>query len=347
MTALETGRQVLRTEAEVLASLAERLGSDFERAVDLLERCRGKIVLTGMGKSGLICRKIAATFASTGTPAFFLHPAEGAHGDLGIVARGDVVVAASNSGETAELLEILPVLRRLDLKLIAVTGNGKSTLAERAHVVLLLPVEREACPLNLAPMASTTATLALGDALAAALMERRGFSAEDFARFHPAGALGRQLTWKVEDLMRGGERVPRVNLTAPMREALLEITGKGLGFTGVFEGDALAGIITDGDLRRVVQRGGDFLDLPAAAVMTPNPKCIGAASLAVEALRLMERHAITSLFVVGAEDSLPGARDTGPDLVGGRSCPVPGARDTGPSVVGVVHIHDLVRAGLR
>ena len=329
MTTLETGRQVLRTEAETLGSLADGLGPEFERAVDLLAGCRGKVVLTGMGKSGIVCRKIAATFASTGTPAFFLHPAEGAHGDLGILARGDAVLAASNSGETAELLDILPVLRRLDLRLAAITGNRKSTLAQRADVVLHVPVGREACPLNLAPMASTTATLALGDALAAALMERKGFTAEDFARFHPSGALGRQLTWVVDDLMRVGGAVPRVGADTPMREALLEITGKGLGFTGVFDGGGgLVGIVTDGDLRRCLQRAGDFLSLPAREVMTPNPKCVGAGVLAVEALRLMERHAITSLFVVGEE------REGGP-------------RGTGPSVVGVLHIHDLVRAGLR
>jgi len=210
-----------------------------------------------------------------------------------------------------------------------------------------VPVGREACPLNLAPMASTTATLALGDALAAALMERKGFTAEDFARFHPAGSLGRQLTWRVEDLMLVGDSVPRVGTDTLMREALLEITGKGLGFTGVFDATGgLAGIVTDGDLRRCLQRADNFLDLTAREVMTPNPKCVGPEILAVEALRLMERYAITSLFVVGEKEE-GGARGTGLSVVGGRSSSLRGARGTGPSVVGVLHIHDLVRAGLR
>ncbi len=319
---VETARRVLRTEAEAILALAERLGPDFDRAVDLLEGCRGKVVLTGMGKSGIICRKIAATLASTGTPAFFLHPAEGVHGDLGILARGDVVVAVSNSGETEELVEILPVIRRLRLGLVAVTGNPASTLARRSDVVLHVPVDREACPLNLAPMASTTATLALGDALAAALMERKGFSTEDFARFHPAGSLGRKLTLQVEDLMHEGDAVPRVALDAPMGQVLLEMTSKRLGLTGVFDADGLlCGVITDGDLRRGLERREDFLRLPAREVMTVSPKAVPLGTLAVDALRVMERHAITALFVVEAEGSR-------------RVC-------------GVVHIHDLVKAGLR
>lgn len=322
MSALDTARRVLRIEADAIARLAAELGPDFEKAVDVLEACRGKVVLTGIGKSGIICKKIAATMASTGTPAFFLHPAEGAHGDLGILARGDAVVALSNSGETEELIEILPVIRSLALKLIAVTGNPASTLARRADVVLPIRVEKEACPLNLAPMASTTAALALGDALAAALMERRGFTAADFARFHPAGALGRQLTLQVEDLMRGGDAVPRVRSDTPLREAILEITGKALGFTGVFgETGALEGVITDGDLRRLLERGGDFLGVPAGELMTARPKRVSTGTLAIEALRLMERHAITGLFVV--DDSAEGR------------------------VSGVIHIHDLVKAGLR
>jgi arabinose-5-phosphate isomerase len=269
-----------------------------------------------------VCRKIAATFSSTGTPAFFLHPAEGVHGDLGILARGDVVLAVSNSGETEELVEILPIIRRLDLGLIAITGNFRSTLARRGDVVLSLRVEREACPLNLAPMASTTATLALGDALAAAVMERRGFSASDFARFHPAGALGRQLTLQVQDLMLEGEAVPRVGLDRPVSEAILEMTTKRLGLTGVFDADgALRGVVTDGDLRRGLERGGDLLGSLVRDVMTKDPKRVARSTLAVEALQTMESHAITSLFVV--EDAAPSR------------------------VAGVVHIHDLVKAGLR
>lgn len=322
MSALETARRVLHIEAEALEGLARNLGAEFERALDLVLACRGKVVLTGMGKSGIVCRKIAATLSSTGTPAFFLHPAEGVHGDLGILARGDLVIAVSNSGETEELVEILPVIRRLELGLIAVTGNPRSTLARRSHVVLALGVEREACPLNLAPMASTTATLALGDALAAALMERRGFSIEDFARFHPAGALGRQLTLQVDDLLHDGDEIPRVGLATPLRTAILEMTSKRLGLTGVFDAAGrLAGVITDGDLRRGLERRADLLELTAGEVMTPDPKRIARGTLGVEALRMMEAHAITSLFVVAAE----------------------GSRD----VAGVVHIHDLVKAGLR
>ncbi|MEW6486570.1 MAG: KpsF/GutQ family sugar-phosphate isomerase [Thermodesulfobacteriota bacterium] len=322
MSALETARRVLRIEAQALEGLARNLGAEFERALDLVLACQGKVVLTGMGKSGIVCRKIAATLSSTGTPAFFLHPAEGVHGDLGILARGDLVIAVSNSGETEELVEILPVIRRLELGLIAVTGNPRSTLARRSHVVLFLGVEREACPLNLAPMASTTATLALGDALAAALMERRGFSTQDFARFHPAGALGRQLTLQVDDLLHDGDEIPRVAPATPLRTAILEMTSKRLGLTGVFDAEGrLAGVITDGDLRRGLERRADLLELTAGEVMTPDPKRIARGTLAVEALRLMEAHAITSLFVVDGEGSR--------------------------SVAGVVHIHDLVKAGLR
>ncbi len=322
MSALETARRVLAIEAEAIQGLAGRLGAEFEGAVELMLACRGKVVLTGMGKSGIVCRKIAATLSSTGTPAFFLHPAEGVHGDLGILARGDVVVAVSNSGETEELVEILPVIRRLDLGLVAITGNPRSTLARRSDVVLALGVEREACPLNLAPMASTTATLALGDALAAALMERRGFSAQDFARFHPAGVLGRQLTLQVDDLLHDGDAVPRVGLETPLRSAILEMTSKRLGLTGVFDGEGrLAGVITDGDLRRGLEQRADLLELTAAQAMTPDPKRIPRGTLAVDALRTMEAYAITTLFVVAAE----------------------GSRE----VAGVIHIHDLVKAGLR
>ncbi|RMG87504.1 MAG: KpsF/GutQ family sugar-phosphate isomerase [Candidatus Dadabacteria bacterium] len=322
MSALDTARRVLRIEADTLTRLAASLGPEFDRAVDLLESCRGKVVLTGMGKSGIVCRKIAATFASTGTPSFFLHPAEGVHGDLGILARGDVVVAASNSGETEELVEILPVIRRLELGLVAITGNPRSTLARRADVVLHVPVEEEACPLNLAPMASTTATLALGDALAAALMVRKGFTAEDFARFHPAGALGRRLVLQVDDLMHDGDAVPRVGAQAPMPEVLVEMTSKRLGLTGVFDPEGrLLGVVTDGDLRRGLEQIPGFLGKRAREVMTPNPKRVPSGTLAIDALRTMERHAITALFVTEPDD---------PDRVRG-----------------VVHIHDLVKAGLR
>lgn len=322
MSAIESARRVLKKEAEAIGALSESLGPSFERAVEILAACRGKVILTGMGKSGLICRKIAATFSSTGTPAFFLHPAEGAHGDLGVLSHGDVVVAMSNSGETAELLGLLPLIRRMDLRLISITGRVESTLARRADVILPVVVADEACPLNLAPMSSTTASLALGDALAAVLMEKRGVSEEDFALVHPAGSLGRKLTLRVEDLMLDAASVPKTASTGAMREAIMEMTSKKLGFTGVFdEGGVLLGIVTDGDLRRLLQAGGDFLDRPVESVMTRNPKTVDKTTLAVDALRLMEDHSITGLFVVdGAGDGL---------------------------VCGVVHIHHLVRAGLQ
>lgn len=322
MSLLEVGREVLRVEARTLDQLCDRLGPEFDAAIERLAACTGKVVFTGMGKSGIVCRKIAATFSSTGTPAFFLHPAEGVHGDLGILSRGDVVVAVSNSGETEELVEILPVVRRLELVCIAITGNRNSTLARRSEVLLHVPVEREACPLNLAPMASTTATLALGDALAAALMHRKGFTADDFARFHPAGILGRQLTLQVGDLMHEGDAVPRVGVDAPMRETLLTMTSKRLGLAGAFDAAGkLAGVVTDGDLRRALERGGDLLGASTGEVMTRDPKTVPATMLAVEALRLMEEFAITCLFVVDQEGSR-------------QAC-------------GVIHIHDLVKAGLR
>jgi arabinose-5-phosphate isomerase len=319
MSSLETGKRVLTIEARTLTALAESLDESFDRALDILEGCKGKVVLTGMGKSGIICKKIAATLSSTGTPAFFLHPAEGAHGDLGVLSHDDVMVALSNSGESSELVDLLPLISRMGLKLISMTGVASSTLARRAEVLLKVEVEDEACPLNLAPMASTTAALAMGDALAAALMERRGVSAEDFAKVHPAGSLGRRLTLKVEDLMVGTKGVPRVLETEPMREAICVITEKGLGFTGVFD-DAglLKGIITDGDIRRGFQKDYSFLDHSAGELMSPGPKSVPGDTLAVDALRLMEEFNITSLFV------------TGPDSL----------------VFGAIHIHHLVKAGL-
>lgn len=322
MSTIEAARTVLIKEAETILALSRTLGPSFEKAVELLSSCKGKVILTGMGKSGLICRKIAATFSSTGTPAFFLHPAEGAHGDLGVLSQGDVVVAMSNSGETSELLGLLPLIRRMDLRLVSITGKVDSTLARRADVVLHVAVEDEACPLNLAPMASTTACLALGDALAAVLMEKRGVSEEDFALVHPAGSLGRKLTLRIEDLMLEGDAVPKIPSSGLMREAIMEMTSKKLGFTGVFGGDGhLLGIVTDGDLRRLLQAERDFLDLPVKDVMTKNPKTADKAALAVDVLRLMEDHSITGLFVVD-------------EAAGGEVC-------------GVVHIHHLVRAGLQ
>lgn len=322
MGTLETGRRVLLEESQALKRLADNLGDSFEKAVELIAACRGKVILTGMGKSGIICKKIAATLSSTGTPAFFLHPAEGAHGDLGVLSHGDLVVAVSNSGETTELLELLPLIRRMDLKLVSIAGKPESTLARRADVFIHADVKDEACPLNLAPMTSTTAALALGDAIAAALMEKRGVSAEDFALVHPAGALGRKLTLRIEDLMIEGAGIPMVGIDDTMREAIVEISSKKLGFTGVADRSGrLTGVITDGDLRRGIQTGEGFLEKPAGLVMTPSPKVIKRTALAVEALRLMEEHSITGLFIVGAEPGDP--------------------------VCGVVHIHHLVKAGLQ
>ncbi len=312
-------RRVLSIEAKAVAALASRLDDRFDRALELLAACTGKIIVTGMGKSGIICRKIAATFASTGTPALFLHAAEAAHGDAGVFTKGDIVLALSSSGETEEIVRLLPLIKRLELPLIALTGDPESPLADAADVVLDVSVAEEACPLNLAPTASTTAALALGDALAVALLERNGFRAEDFAVLHPAGALGRRLL-KVEDLMHRGAAIPLVRATTAFHETLLEITGKRLGVTGVVgEDGALIGVITDGDLRRAFARLDDVRAAVAADIMTKNPKTIAASALAAEAVAAMERHSITSLFILGADDRRP---------------------------QGVIHLHDLLKAGV-
>ena len=318
---LERARKVLEIEAEAVASLKDRLGPEFVRAVELILQCRGKVVVTGVGKSGIIGKKIASTLASTGTPAFFLHPTEGVHGDLGMLDPRDVVIAISRSGETEELAQILPLIKRQGNKLIAFTGNPSSSLARAADVVIDVSVKQEACPLGLAPTASTTATLAMGDALAVALLEERGFKEEDFARLHPAGALGKRLLLRVRDLMHVGEEFPRVEEVASMKEVLVEMTSKRLGVTGVMDGGGrLVGVITDGDLRRALERYPDLLERRACDVMTRNPKGIEADALAAEALKRMEEHAITSLFVF----ERPGDR-----------CPV-----------GIIHLHDLLRAGV-
>ncbi len=318
---LEEAKRVIRVEGEALLSLADSLDEDFVRSVDLILSSHGRVVVTGMGKSGIICQKIASTLASTGTPAFFLHPAEGIHGDLGMIMKGDVVIAVSNSGETEEVLRILPVIRRIGAKLIAMSGNRESTLAKSADVFLEIAVKEEACPLGLAPTASTTATLAMGDALAVALLVERGFSAEDFALFHPGGALGKKLLLRVEDLMHTGDAVPLVSKDSLMREALFVITSRGLGITGVVdENGSLVGVITDGDLRRALEKGGDILNATAGALMTVNPKRIAAGELAARALQRMEEHSITSLFVFS------------------------GALADKP--VGIIHLHDLLKAGL-
>ncbi|MEW6246084.1 MAG: KpsF/GutQ family sugar-phosphate isomerase [Nitrospirota bacterium] len=316
---IEQGKRVLEIEAEAIRALVDRIDHRFAEAVDLLQRCAGKVVVSGMGKSGLIGQKIAATLASTGTPAFFLHPAEGIHGDLGMLARKDVLVAISNSGETQEVLHLLPFVKRMGIPVVAMTGRPESTLAKNSDVVLDVSVKEEACPMGLAPTASTTATLAMGDALAIALLQKRGFKQEDFALFHPGGTLGRRLLVKVRDLMHAGEALPRVGVQSSGHDAILEMTAKKLGMTTVVDGEGrLLGVITDGDLRRFLQRGGDLGNVTAGDLASRNPKTIAPDDLATAAVHLMERFSITSLVVV----------------------------DTVGQIVGVIHLHDLLKHGI-
>jgi arabinose-5-phosphate isomerase len=302
------GRRVLRTEAAAVAALEHRLGQDFAAACRLLLACSGRIVVTGMGKSGHVGNKIAATLASTGSPSFFLHPAEAIHGDIGMITAGDVVLAISNSGETDELLTILPVIKRLDVPMVALTGSRDSTLSRYATVTLDISVPEEACPLNLAPTASTTATLAMGDALAIAVLEARGFTEEDFARSHPGGILGRRLLLHVEDVMRKGDDLPMVGLATPLSAGLLEMSRKGLGMTTVVDDSRrVLGIFTDGDLRRTLDRQLDVHATKMSDVMNANCKVAQPRMLAAEAVHLMETHRITSLPVVDDERRLVGA----------------------------------------
>ncbi|OND63163.1 arabinose-5-phosphate isomerase [Burkholderia pseudomallei] len=306
--ALALARDVLDIEANAVRALAEQLDGEFVAAVGLLLNCRGRVVVSGIGKSGHIARKIAATLASTGTPAFFVHPAEASHGDLGMVTKDDVFVAISNSGESEELIAILPLIKRLGAKLIAMTGRPASSLATLSDVHLNAGVAKEACPLNLAPTASTTAALALGDALAVAVLDARGFGSDDFARSHPGGALGRRLLTYVRDVMRTGDEVPAVPLDATLSDALFQITAKRMGMTAVIDdANRVAGIFTDGDLRRVLERDGDFRRLPIVDVMTRHPRTIAPDHLAVEAVELMERHRINQMLVVDERGALIGA----------------------------------------
>ncbi|AFQ47104.1 arabinose 5-phosphate isomerase [Burkholderia sp. A9] len=306
--ALALARDVLDIEADAVRALRDQLDGDFVQAVALLLGCRGRVVVSGIGKSGHIARKIAATLASTGTPAFFVHPAEASHGDLGMVTSDDVFIGISYSGESEELVAILPLVKRIGAKLIAITGRAESSLGTLADVNLNAAVSKEACPLNLAPTASTTAALALGDALAVAVLDARGFGSEDFARSHPGGALGRRLLTHVRDVMRSGDDVPRVGLDATLSDALFQITAKRLGMTAVVDANGhVAGIFTDGDLRRVLARDGDFRTLPIVEVMTREPRTIGPEHLAVEAVELMERHRINQMLVVDADGALIGA----------------------------------------
>ena len=305
---LESARRVLEIEAQAVADLRNRIDGSFVRAVEIMLGCTGRVVVSGMGKSGHVARKIASTLASTGTPAFFVHPGEASHGDLGMVTSKDVMIALSNSGESAELLVIVPHIKRQGAHLIAITGNPRSPLAVAADVHLNAAVDQEACSLGLAPTASTTAALALGDALAVTLLEARGFGKEDFARSHPGGSLGRRLLTHVADVMRTGPAIPSVPETASFSEALLEMSRKGMGMTAITGKDGrIVGIFTDGDLRRTLEQPGDLRTLGIRDVMHANPRAIGADQLAAEAAQLMEQHRITQLLVVDAEKRLVGA----------------------------------------
>ena len=307
--ALALARQVLATEAAAITALASRLSTPFVAAVNLMLHCRGRVVVAGIGKSGHIARKLAATFASTGTPAFFVHPADAGHGDLGMITPDDVVVMLSNSGETDELTLLTPHLKRQGAKLLAITGNERSSLAQAADVHLDAAVDAEACPLGLAPTASTTAALALGDALALALLDARGFSVEDFARSHPGGALGRRLLTRVADVMRTGRDLPTVPVSATLAQAIVEMSGKGMGMTAVVEADgSIAGIFTDGDLRRCLDRIDAVARTPITAVMTRTPRTIAASRLAIDCVELMEAPPkVSQLLVVDEANRLAGA----------------------------------------
>ena len=313
------GIAVLKTEAEAITALIDRIDDRFHTACEMILDCRGRIVVTGMGKSGHIGNKIAATLASTGTPAFFMHPGEASHGDLGMITEQDLLIAVSNSGETAEITTLLPLLKRLQVPLISMTGNANSTLAEFAEVNLDIAVEKEACPLGLAPTSSTTASLAMGDALAIAVLEARGFTEEDFARSHPGGSLGRRLLLRVRDIMHSGERIPVVPIDASIKQALLEITNKGLGMTAITDGNNhLAGIYTDGDLRRTLDSNADIQSALIRDHMTVNCVTISADQIASAALTLMDEKKINALIVTDQQGQIQGA----------------------------LNMHDLLRAGI-
>jgi len=305
---LELAREVLEIEAAAITALIARLDQDFQRAVDLILECRGRVTVSGIGKSGHIARKIASTMSSTGTPAYFVHPAEASHGDLGMITRDDVFIALSNSGESAELLAIVPLIKRQGAKLISLTGSPESSLAREADAHLYAGAEKEACPLNLAPTASTTAALALGDALALALMQAKGFSRDEFARSHPGGALGRKLLTHVRDVMRSGSDAPRIPDTAMLSDAILEMSRGRMGITAILDHEErVLGIFTDGDLRRTLQKGVDLHATPIASVMTRGPRTISADKLAAEAVQIMELHKVNQLLVVDREQRLIGA----------------------------------------
>lgn len=315
----ELAKEVLDIEAKSILRLKNNIGEEFDKAIDILYNCKGRVIVTGMGKSGLIGKKIAATMSSTGTPTYFLHPAESTHGDSGVITRNDVIIAISNSGETQELLNLLPLIKRFGCEMIGMTGNLNSTLAKTSEVVLDISVEREACPLGKAPTASTTATLAMGDALAVCLMEKKGFTKEDFLLFHPSGKLGKGLTYKVRDLMISGDKMPLVSETESFKDVINTISEYKLGMAMVLNDDkTLAGVLTDGDIRRTVIKYPDTSNIKVKDVMTVNPKRITSDAYAASALNLMEKYSITALAVVN-EGNVP---------------------------VGVIHVHDLLRAGV-
>ncbi|MBI3583623.1 MAG: KpsF/GutQ family sugar-phosphate isomerase [Nitrospinae bacterium] len=316
---IEQAKRVLMIESKAIEALIDRIGENFVQAVELIYKCSGRVVVTGMGKSGIIGKKIASTLASVGTPALFLHPAEGVHGDLGMVTKGDVIICLSNSGETEELLKLLPFVKRFNVRLIAITGNINSTLAKNSDVVLDASVDEEACPWDIVPTASTTASLAMGDALCIALLDKRGFKKEDFALFHPAGSLGKSLLLTVNDLMHKGDAIPIVRENALLTDIIYEISSKKMGVTAVVDGKrVLKGIVTDGDLRRLLEKGKDVFEIKAAEIMTKNPKTIDKYELAAKALQIMEQYSITSLLIVDGKNS----------------------------PTGIVHLHDLLKAGV-
>ena len=317
---INQAKNILKIEADAVSSLISRIDESFIQAIEIMHSCHGKVVVSGMGKSGIIGKKIAATLASTGTPAFYLNPAEGGHGDVGVVSKGDVVLAISNSGETDEIIRLLPTLKRLDIKIIALTGNHHSTLAKASDVSLDVSVREEACPMGLAPTASTTAALAMGDALAITLLSKKGFTEEDFAFFHPGGNLGRRLLLTVEDIMHTGNAIPSVHTDSLMKDAIIEISSKRLGITAVTDNTfKLQGVITDGDLRRGLEKWDEkFFSLKAGDVMTHRPKTITGHMLAAKAVALMEKYSITVLMVTDDESNIKG----------------------------VLHLHDLLRAGI-
>ncbi len=317
---LDIAKKVLKTEAEAIFALIERLGSNFEKAVESIYDCKGRVVVTGMGKSGLVGKKIAATLASTGTPAFFLHPAEAGHGDLGMVTSRDVLLAISNSGETEEIVRLIPFLKRFNLRLVSITGNPNSTLSRAADVTLDVSVKEEACPFGIVPTSSTTATMAIGDAMAVALLVKKGLKEEDFAFFHPRGSIGKKLLITVQDLMHKGDAIPKVSIGTPMSKAVIEMSSKRLGHAIVLDkNDRVAGIISDGDVRRGLEKwAGRLFELTAEEVMSRNPKTISEEELAAKALSIMENYSITALIVSDGD---------------GRA-------------IGIIHLHDILKQGI-